>query len=308
MRPYRRILLLLVAAIMVTAIADAKTKKTTVRGGLGKLSGARARLVARGPAASGGTGGSSGVSSQIAYGNIAAVGQFPFMAVLLDTGNFLWGCGGSLIRPNVVLTAAHCLFDENGAPADPVAVALGVRSLRGDVPGSHEIINVAQVVRHPLYDPSALVNDLGLLILEGPSTHTPIALANATWPLMRAGAVLYTAGFGATESSDYSMDLRYASVPYIPYALCGARMRAIGLLDPVPPTDICAGGALSQTDSCPGDSGGPLLRYVNGKPVLVGVVSYGPDWPCGTAGSVGGYMSVAKMNGWVQRQLARLRV
>lgn len=87
-------------------------------------------------------------------------------------------------------------------------MALGVRSLRGDVPGSHEIINVAQVVRHPLYDPSALVNDLGLLILEGPSTHTPIALANATWPLMRAGAVLYTAGFGATESSDYSMDLR----------------------------------------------------------------------------------------------------
>lgn len=55
-------------------------------------------------------------------------------------------------------------------------------------------------------------------------------------------------------------------------------------------------------------AGGPLLRYVNGKPVLVGVVSYGPDWPCGTAGSVGGYMSVAKMNGWVQRQLARLRV
>lgn len=81
-------------------------------------------------------------------------------------------------------------------------------------------------------------------------------------------------------------------MPYIPYALCGARMRAIGLLDPVPPTDICAGergacgsawvigsaavrtlqalasrlslpafnacpagGALSQTDSCPGDSG-----------------------------------------------------
>ncbi len=57
---------------------------------------------------------------------------------------------------------------------------------------------------------------------------------------------------------------------------------------------------------CP--AGGPLLRYVNGKPVLVGIVSYGPDWPCGTAGSVGGYTSVAKMNAWVQRQLARLRV
>lgn len=71
--------LLSAARELPAAVADAKTKKTTVRGGLGKLSGARARLVARGPAASGGTGGSSGVSSQIAYGNIAAVGQFPFM-------------------------------------------------------------------------------------------------------------------------------------------------------------------------------------------------------------------------------------
>lgn len=298
--------------------------------------------------------------------------------MLLDSGNYLWGCGGSLIRPTVVLTAgayeapqsargqgwpcldgrgcarqltagdcscaaacnlaqcadcvscrrtaaascskpgpcpppaaAHCLFDRNGAPSNPVGVALGVRSLQGDAPGSHEIIRVAQVVRHPLYDPNILVNDVGLLLLDRPAAHAPVALANLTWPAMRAGAVLYTAGWGATEGSDYSPDLRwaapccsvegrglcaarpgapvvparkarpgcrpaspcspwpphppprvvhrYAMVPYIPHSLCGARMQAIGLTDPVPPTDICAGAS-------------PLVCCWRGLPALPGML------------------------------------
>ena len=60
---------------------------------------------------------------------------------------------------------------------------------------------------------------------------------------------------------------------------------------------ICASSGCK--DTCYGDSGGPMIYFINGRPVLAGVTSWGHD-KCGTAGYPGVYTEVADYVNWIQ--------
>lgn len=180
-------------------------------------------------------------------------------------------CSGTLITPEVVITAAHCLDDARGgktfktASPDTVAVYFGDGAAFDADP---IVYPVSQTLIHPGYDRNALVNDIALMRLAIPNNDvTPVAHLPANLPI-QVGETTNFAGFGYDENGDFGVKLQVDSV------IEGLGCSVSG----------CYGGSdpatqfsYSQPDygPCSGDSGGPAFVYRGGTPYVGGLTSYG---------------------------------
>ncbi len=194
--------------------------------------------------------------------------QWPAMAQLNVDNNFT--CGANLVRPEWVLTAAHCIEGLEGQPGR-LSIVLGRTTLNGSGGSIHA---VDQVVRHESYDGSGY--DVALLRLATATTLAPIRIVELSEAdLWTPGTSATIIGWGAQNwGGGPSNELRETQVPIVPDNDCQASYGLTLGFDAT--TMVCAGEPSGQHDSCSGDSGGPLMvADRSGAPVLAGAVSFG---------------------------------
>lgn len=213
--------------------------------------------------------------SDVVGGHPAMPGEWPDAVAVMDDTGFAF-CSGTLVAPQVVITAGHCV-GEAGAPP-PTQVKINAV----DSAGTGEVIAVTQATAYPSWESTY---DISVLVLDHPSTTPPRAVATscAVDPALADGAPVTLVGFGATtqQGDDQNTTLMVGQAQ-IQDAACSGN----GCVTAVSPGgEFVAGGA--GVDSCFGDSGGPVYLTAAGETVLAGVVSRGVDdspTPCGGGG------------------------
>lgn len=195
-----------------------------------------------------------------------------------------WGhtCGGFIISPDAVITAAHCIYGRENLKFQ-IRAGSDLRSQGG------QVVNVSKFFLHEDYQPSGYHNDIALLKLK-----TRLRFNDQVWATQMPpkgyrvpdGAPLIVSGWGALAWQGSSPErLQKVTVPAVSNEECARAYSNVRA------GKICAGS--EGLDSCQGDSGGPLAY----KGYVVGIVSSG--YRCAVAGFPGIYIRMSEYLDWI---------
>ncbi|XP_066474432.1 granzyme A-like [Tiliqua scincoides] len=216
----------------------------------------------------------------------------PYMAALTDGKRF--SCGGTLIKENWVLTAAHCFPSEN------TYVVLGAHS-QTKREKEKQSVNITKVFVYPGFNWKSFENDIMVLQLQ---TKAKINQAVKTIQLVKnfsdikAGTQCLIAGWGKIDDKPKTMSsdtLREVNVTVLERQFCNGKEH-YNSHPPVTINMVCAGDKRGGKDACKGDSGGPLICNKEQK----GIVSFGRS--CGSSKFPGIYTRLTKTYvSWIKK-------
>lgn len=257
----------------------------------------------------------------IIFGSPASEGELPYQAYLIsgrnnsNSGNGL--CGGSLIQPLWVLTAAHCV-----ANSERTLVNMGSVEKQKM---TYSQFSYQRIV-HENYNPALLHNDVALVKLPVAPTMGPTISPVALPPVnigslvgidleinrglgprglprfsLISGETVRASGFGRTTNTGPIPDILYkVDLETITNTRCRAAYNRMLVI----PSTLCATYASRAGEStCQGDSGGPLTYKSGNETYLVGVTSFVSSRGC-DSGAPSGYARVTSFLGWIESNMA----
>ena len=232
-------------------------------------------------------------------------------------GGVVWNRGTA--RPQWVITAAHCLYDDHDKRIEKERITILTGTLNRfqtgnpkDGQGAGQEVDVLSIIEHEAYNDNNLKNDIALLAIGSltddlhHSRRGSIGLPTAheySW-INQPYLQTYAFGWGASANSNTQDNLYEVRVPLMDFKTCNQNYAAAGA--PLLSGMICAGYSRGEYDSCSGDSGGglvyrpPLKTSGSGDlnlTILVGVISWGKG--CARAGLAGIYSSTLYFETWL---------
>jgi len=257
-----------------------------------------------GPPPKPGTCGQPEIQGQRVIAGITATrGSWPWQILMLYNGR--GGCGGSIVGPRHVVTAAHCVAGRTRYPTR-FSVRVGEHDTR-KTEGSEAEYRVKRVFQHPDYQrPTALNNDIAVFELEKPIQFSkyvqPICLPDKDVPV---GSDCYITGWGKVRHPGYMTNiLQQAKMPVVSKQVCHKKNYA-AIRIPVTDAMVCSGdGGSSRRSGCHGDSGGPFVCQLNGRWELHGAVSHGSP-RCASTETYTVFARVAYFKKWIDNIMSQ---
>ncbi|KAI8326512.1 trypsin-like serine protease [Martensiomyces pterosporus] len=237
------------------------------------------------------------LAPRIMGGSTASKGAYPFIVYLHNNAEHTF-CGGSILSSQWVVTAAHCI---KTAKISDIDVYVGQYNYNLD---TSKATGLVEMHVHPQYNDASMVNDIALLRLSKPisSNASPIEIDTGS---VGDGITVTALGWGFTSPTGKtaSQDLKQGDLTTLSTAQCQQKdTKFTGNNGP----RICV-AADRGTDTCPGDSGGPLIRKVNGRNKLLGITSFGTAGPgqqitvnCGGSGMISLFTHVNSFTSFIQ--------
>lgn len=246
-------------------------------------------------------------AGRVIGGTDASAGEWPWQAKL-ETRKDGFICGGSLIAPTWVMTAAHCISE-----TDPSMYTVTLGDLNREKPeDTEQKFSARRVVPHPEYNsPVPVNNDIALIELTRPVVRTSfvntVCLPSES-EVVSTGTKCFVSGWGQmNHPGAAAINLQQAGTPVVSNRVCQAKSSKSGI-DPqmaITSAMLCAGDAGKTVISpCFGDSGGPFVcqDYV-GRWVQQGIVSWGSA-NCSSKTHFSVFTRVSVFRNWIDQVLS----